>query len=104
MSEEQQEPVYDDPAETEWVLGVDAWGYTFVVQAPNIDPWFIDPRNTEEIGIDYKVDWSPGIYRVLCKLRKTSKYGRFSDEFEDDIVFIITSHTPIMQFGDKQLS
>lgn len=77
---------YDDPQITEWVVSVDVWGSVSILEHPNIHHAFLEPLNAEEIGLDYEVDWTPGVYKLVCELHLIS-------DWETNTVEEINFHT-----------
>lgn len=82
-----EEPEYDSPQKSEWVVAVDQWGFVTILKAPNIHPSFLDCKNAEEIGIPFELDVehvSAGVYKWTCNLNSSYdyEYSYYEQEFE----------------------
>lgn len=66
--EPDDEPEYDSPQNSKWVVSVDNWGNVSILDAPNIHPWFFEGgENAECVGIPYdQEDKAPGVYEWIC--------------------------------------
>ena len=73
---------FDDPNGSEWIIGVDAWGKVFIVEAPNIHPGFLQFKNSEEIGLPYELpEEKPGIYSATMAF-VARPYGQYGADVE----------------------
>jgi len=74
---EKDEEELDSLNKSEWIIGVDFKGNTFVVKPPNIHDYILEYANildyilecdnAEEIGLPYSFpDKDPGLYKVVC--------------------------------------
>lgn len=66
--EEEEEPEYDSPNGSVWIVAVDYAGRVTVLQAPNIHHSFLDNGpEAEYLGLPPDVDeMDPGVYRWTC--------------------------------------
>jgi hypothetical protein len=95
------EPDYDSPQKSEWILGLDMDGSVFVVVAPNIHHDFFEcGMDAELIGLpDVIEDKDPGLYKAICSLHESgggSYYGGYADY---DYSFEIDELTPVKVYG-----
>ncbi|BDU13206.1 hypothetical protein [Escherichia phage phiWec190] len=66
------EPPYDSPYMTEWVVAVDVGGMVSVLKAPNLHPGFTENGKTAlDYGLPEDVDNTPpGMYRWICSFHE----------------------------------
>lgn len=58
---------YESHFKTKWTIGVDKFGYVFVIKAPNIHPSFFDNGDSAEyIGLPITMDVDAGVYEITC--------------------------------------
>ena len=86
---DQEEPVFDSPHGSIWIIGVDAWGTVFVVEPPNIHPGLLEFTNAEELGLPPDMEDTPaGIYQARCSYHEsrdweTGHVDRVEFDFEE---------------------
>lgn len=63
-----EEPEYDSPHGSVWIVAVDYAGRVTVLETPNIHPGFLDNGpEAEYLGLPPEVDdMEPGVYRWTC--------------------------------------
>lgn len=71
-----EEPEYDPPEGSVWLIGVDMQGCVFILDTPNIHYSFFDNGyNAEDMGFPYDlVDTEAGVYRVTCSFKTSTDW------------------------------
>lgn len=66
------EPQYDSPYMTEWIVAVDVGGMVSVLKAPNLHPSFTENGKTAlDYGLPEDVENTPpGMYRWICSFHE----------------------------------
>lgn len=88
------EPEYDSPYMSEWVVAVDVAGMVSVLKAPNLHPGFTENGKTAlDYGLPEDVeDTPPGMYRWICSFHEEKDWesGLVDDwHFEVESSFLI---------------
>lgn len=88
------EPQYDSPYMTEWIVAVDVGGMVSVLKAPNLHPGFTENGKTAlDYGLPEDVENTPpGMYRWICSFREEKDWesGLVDDwHFEVESSFLI---------------
>lgn len=88
------EPQYDSPYMTEWIVAVDVGGMVSVLKAPNLHPSFTENGLTAlDYGLPEDVENTPpGMYRWICSFheKKDWESGLVDDwHFEVESSFLI---------------
>lgn len=88
------EPQYDSPYMTEWIVAVDVGGMVSVLKAPNLHPSFTENGLTAlDYGLPEDVENTPpGMYRWICSFHeeKDCESGLVDDwHFEVESSFLI---------------
>lgn len=88
------EPQYDSPYMTEWIVAVDVGGMVSVLKAPNLHPSFTENGLTAlDYGLPEDVENTPpGMYRWICSFHeeKDLESGLVDDwHFEVESSFLI---------------
>lgn len=88
------EPQYDSPYMTEWVVAVDVGGMVSVLKAPNLHPGFTENGKTAlDYGLPEDVDNTPpGMYRWICSFHEEKDWesGLVDDwHFEVESSFLV---------------
>ncbi len=70
-----EEPVFDSPHSSKWIVAIDDEGYVTVLSRPNIhDSFFECGRSAEDIGLPDSVDMPPGVYEWICGFDQTTDW------------------------------
>lgn len=88
------EPQYDSPYMTEWIVAVDVGGMVSVLKAPNLHPSFTENGLTAlDYGLPEDVENTPpGMYRWICSFHEEKDWesGLVDDwHFEVESSFLI---------------
>lgn len=88
------EPQYDSPYMTEWIVAVDVGGMVSVLKAPNLHPGFTENGLTAlDYGLPEDVENTPpGMYRWICSFHEEKDWesGLVDDwHFEVESSFLI---------------
>ncbi|AOQ27258.1 hypothetical protein vBEcoMRo121lw_00119 [Escherichia phage vB_EcoM-Ro121lw] len=88
------EPQYDSPYMTEWIVAVDVGGMVSVLKAPNLHPSFTENGKTAlDYGLPEDVENTPpGMYRWICSFHEEKDWesGLVDDwHFEVESSFLI---------------
>ena len=88
------EPQYDSPYMTEWIVAVDVGGMVSVLKAPNLHPGFTENGKTAlDYGLPEDVENTPpGMYRWICSFHEEKDWesGLVEDwHFEVESSFLI---------------
>ena len=88
------EPQYDSPYMTEWIVAVDVGGMVSVLKAPNLHPGFTENGKTAlDYGLPEDVENTPpGMYRWICSFHEEKDWesGLVDDwHFEVESSFLI---------------
>ncbi|EPU2171350.1 hypothetical protein ACVVGU_000214 [Shigella sonnei] len=88
------EPQYDSPYMTEWIVAVDVGGRVSVLKAPNLHPSFTENGKTAlDYGLPEDVENTPpGMYRWICSFHEEKDWesGLVEDwHFEVESSFLI---------------
>lgn len=88
------EPQYDSPYMTEWIVAVDVGGRVSVLKAPNLHPGFTENGLTAlDYGLPEDVEKTPpGMYRWICSFHEEKDWesGLVDDwHFEVESSFLI---------------
>ena len=88
------EPQYDSPYMTEWIVAVDVGGMVSVLKAPNLHPSFTENGKTAlDYGLPEDVENTPpGMYRWICSFHEEKDWesGLVEDwHFEVESSFLI---------------
>lgn len=88
------EPQYDSPCMTEWIVAVDVGGMVSVLKAPNLHPGFTENGKTAlDYGLPEDVENTPpGMYRWICSFHEEKDWesGLVEDwHFEVESSFLI---------------
>lgn len=88
------EPQYDSPYMTEWIVAVDVGGRVSVLKAPNLHPSFTENGLTAlDYGLPEDVENTPpGMYRWICSFHEEKDWesGLVDDwHFEVESSFLI---------------
>ena len=88
------EPQYDSPYMTEWIVAVDVGGRVSVLKAPNLHPGFTENGKTAlDYGLPEDVENTPpGMYRWICSFHEEKDWesGLVDDwHFEVESSFLI---------------
>lgn len=88
------EPQYDSPYMTEWIVAVDVGGMVSVLKAPNLHPSFTEDGLTAlDYGLPEDVENTPpGMYRWICSFHEEKDWesGLVDDwHFEVESSFLI---------------
>lgn len=88
------EPEYDSPYMSEWVVAVDVAGMVSVLKAPDLHPGFTENGKTAlDYGLPEDVeDTPPGMYRWICSFHEEKDWesGLVDDwHFEVESSFLI---------------
>ena len=88
------EPQYDSPYMTEWIVAVDVGGMVSVLKAPNLHPSFTENgKTTLDYGLPEDVENTPpGMYRWICSFHEEKDWesGLVDDwHFEVESSFLI---------------
>ncbi len=94
---EAAEPVYDSPHNSEWIVGIDAWGCVFVLKAPNIHFSFFDnAHNAECIGIPFEMpEEKAGVYKMRCSYHELTDW---ESGIVDDYEFHCEELTKVLEY------
>lgn len=61
------EPEYESPYRSEWIVSVDDIGYVDIMRWPNIHPCYLDEGiNAEMLGMPQQVKDPAGVYKWIC--------------------------------------
>lgn len=70
-----EEPVFDSPHSSKWIVAIDDEGYVTVLSRPNIhDSFFDNGRSAEDIGLPDAVEMPPGVYEWICGFDQTTDW------------------------------
>ncbi|WAX14421.1 hypothetical protein ECO340P1_00162 [Escherichia phage ECO340P1] len=88
------EPQYDSPYMTEWIVAVDVGGMVSVLKVPNLHPGFTENGKTAlDYGLPEDVENTPpGMYRWICSFHEEKDWesGLVDDwHFEVESSFLI---------------
>lgn len=89
-----EEPEYDSPYMSEWIVAVDVAGMVSVLKAPDLHPGFTENGKTAlDYGLPEDVeDTPPGMYRWICSFHEEKDWesGLVDDwHFEVESSFLI---------------
>lgn len=89
------EPQYDSPYMTEWIVAVDVGGMVSVLKAPNLHPGFTENGKTAlDYGLPEDVENTPpGMYRWICSFHEEKDW---ESGLVDDWHFEVESSSLIM--------
>ena len=82
------EPQFDDPLHTEWIVAVDVEGNVSILKSPNIHDSFFDAgMKAEYIGLPFEVDQPPGVYQWKCRLSESRDWeSGLVDDYGFDVI------------------
>lgn len=84
---------YEQPNGSVWILGVDFQGATFLIEAPNIHPGFLEMSNTEELGLPFELPHlEPGVYSMKMSFSTSTDWESGQ---VDDYTFEVMEHTQL---------
>jgi len=67
--EERQEPEFDSPDGSKWIVAIDEEGLVYVLSRPCIHDSFFECGNSaEELGLPFETENAPGIYEWICNV------------------------------------
>lgn len=70
-----EEPEFDSPHGSVWIVAVDYAGRVAVLQAPNIHYSFLDNGpEAEYLGLPESVEEEPGVYRWTCSYHTSTDW------------------------------
>lgn len=70
-----EEPEFDSPHSSRWIVAVDDEGYVTVLSRPYIhDSFFECGRSAEDIGLPDSVEMPPGVYEWICGFDQTTDW------------------------------
>ena len=68
-----EEPVFDSPHSSKWIVAIDDEGYVTVLSRPNIHYAFFEyGRSAEDIGLPDSFELPPGVYEWICDFGQTT--------------------------------
>ncbi|UQJ95347.1 hypothetical protein IANJMKHF_00442 [Klebsiella phage CPRSA] len=68
---DEEEPKFDSPYRSEWIVSVDDKGYVDIMRWPNIHPGYLDEGiNAEMLGMPEQVEDPAGVYKWICSRGK----------------------------------
>lgn len=79
----QEEEQWISPEGDDWIVAVDMFHNVHIVLPPSgIHPAWLDPCNSEDIGMPQGVDLQPGLYIVKVNIETSYDYETGLTEFE----------------------
>lgn len=73
--EGEEEPEYDSPQNSKWIVGIDDSGNVYVLSRPNIHHCFFDCGDSaEDIGLPESVELPAGVYEWICQFSQTTDW------------------------------
>lgn len=98
--EEIEEPQFDSPYGSKWIIAVDINAQVTVLKAPNIHYGFFDSgKSAEMIGLPYESDAAPGVYEWVCSYYEHRDY---ESNVIDDYYFGVDKETLLYSVEDKE--
>jgi hypothetical protein len=92
---EDNEPEWDSPDNSEWILGISDNGTVYVLSKPNIHESFFDNGDDAEmIGLPTEIEDKTGVYKCICSYHQTKDW---ESGHVDDWWFEIESMIPLWQ-------
>jgi hypothetical protein len=90
---EEDEPVFDSPHNSKWVMSVSDDGTLAILSFPNIHDSFLEVgREPEYFGLPDSVDEVTGVYEVICSFSESTDW---ESGIVDDWNFEIESMKPL---------
>lgn len=72
---DEEEPKFDSPHSSRWIVAVDDEGYVTVLSRPFIhDAFFECGRSAEDIGLPDSIEMPPGVYEWICGFEQTTDW------------------------------
>lgn len=94
-----EEPKFDSPYRSEWIVSVDDKGYVDIMRWPNIHPGYLDEGiNAEMLGMPEQVEDPAGVYKWICSPWETRDW---ESNIVDDWGFDVVESTPLFLLPEK---